>query len=407
MERELKERIVKGIPGELPRGFVFLLWGLLLIGTLAFLLGILRGDELRAWQAFLINFLFWSGISLAGVIFAAILQITNARWGRPIKRISEGMGFFLPVSFILFFVIYFGREVIFSWVAHPVPGKEKWLNIPFLFLRDGIGLFILYGLGMMFIYFSLKPDLAFVGKKEGIKEEREESHRALVVISPIILIAYAVIFSLIAFDLVMSLDPHWYSTLFGAYFFMGNLYIGLASIAVIAIILRKYMGLEEYIDIPLFHDLGKLIFAFCLISLDFFWSQFLVIWYGNLPEETSFVILRGMEMPWAPLSWSVLIFCFTLPFIIMLSRNIKRNPKTLFALSAFIVMTMWFERYILIVPSLWKGDTAPFGLIEILVTLGFFAAFALTFLFFIKRFPVLPLTDPLFLQGREQFKESI
>jgi hypothetical protein len=412
MDKELQEKMVSETIKDLPKGLLFLLWGLLFVGILVFLFGALKIDELRAWQTFLINFLFWSGISLSGVIFAAILQMTNARWGRPIKRISEGMGSFLPVSFILFLLIFLGREVIFPWAVHPIPGKEKWLSIPFLFLRDGIGLIILYGLSITFLYFSLKPDLIFVKgmgrahekgilsrmmkRWKGVKEEGEKSQKILTILTPIILIAYAVIFTLIAFDLVMSLDPHWYSTLFGGYFFMGNLYIGLASITIISILVRKYLGLEEYIDIPLLHDLGKLIFAFCLISLDFFWSQFLVIWYGNLPEETGFVILRGMEMPWAPLSWSVLVVCFILPFLIMLSKNVKRNPKTLFALCMVIVLSMWLERYVLIVPSLWKGNTAPFGLMEIFITLGFFAGFALTFLYFLKKLPIFPVTDPLF-----------
>ena len=198
----------------------------------------------------------------------------------------------------------------------------------------------------------------------------------------------------------MSLDPHWYSSLFGGYFFIGNLYLGLAGLTITAILMRKFFRLEEYITISVLHDLGNLTFAFCLLSGDFFWSQFLVIWYGNLPEETGFVITRGMELPWSTLSWGVLIICFIWPFLIMLSRKAKRNPLTLFIICAVIFSGMWLERYVLIVPSLWKGETAPFGLTEIFITLGFLASFVLTFLSFVKRIPLLPVTDPL-LQKRK------
>ncbi len=397
MGKELPKSIVSETPGNLSKKLISLLWVLVLIGVFSFLVGIFKVAPQRAWQTFLINFLFWSGISLAGVIFAAILQITNARWGRPIKRLSEGMGFFLPISFILFFFIFLGKDYIFPWVSSPVPGKEKWLNIPFLFLRDTISLIILYGLSIAFLYFSIKPDIIFIQNREksnGIREK--DYYRILTIITPVILIAYAVIFSLIAFDLVMSLDPNWYSTLFGAYFFIGNLYIGLASIAIISILIRRYLRLEEYIDINLLHDLGNLIFAFCLVTGDFFWSQFLVIWYGNLPEESGFVILRGMESPWSYLSWTVLIICFILPFLIMLIRKVKRNPKTLFALCILILIGMWIERYMLVVPSLWKDKTVPFGFMEVFITLGFFAGFSLTYLFFIRKFPIFPISDPFF-----------
>jgi hypothetical protein len=397
MDKELQERIISSIPRDIPKSLVIVLWDFVLLGLIAFLFGVFKLDPLRAWQTFLINFLFWSGISLSGIVFAATFQVTDARWGRSVKRLMEGMGFFLPVSFVLFLILFLGRDVIFPWIAHPAVGKEKWLSIPFLFSRDAVGLILLYGLSLAFLYFSLKPDLALArgGAGNSLEAKRVKSQKVLSVISPVLLIVYAVIFTLIAFDLVMSLDPHWYSSLFGGYFFIGNLYVGLASITIIAVIIRKYYELEDVITIDVLHNLGKLTLAFCLLSMDFFWSQFLVIWYGNLPEETSFIIKRGMEAPWAKISWSVLIICFIWPFLVMLSRKVKRNPKTLSALCGVIIAGMWMERYLLIVPSLWKGDTAPFGILEILITLGFFAGFVLTYLCFVKRFPLLPVTDPL------------
>ena len=395
-------------PAPLPRRLLGVLLALLTAGVVAFATGIAGANSLRAWQIFLVNFLFWSGIAQAGVVFAAILHVSNARWGGPVKRIAEAMASFLPVSFLLFLVLFFGREELFSWVSHPLPEKAAWLNAPFLFARDGIALLVLYGLSLLFLYYSLRPDLGLLqerGKQSpdalhraltagwrGIEEERRRSQRALATLSPIILILYAFVFSLIAFDLVMSLDPHWYSTLFGGYFFIGNLYLGLAAIAMVAVLTRKFLQWEAHITPSHFHDLGKLVFAFCLLWTYLGWSHYLPIWYGNLPEETGFLLVRARS-PWAPLAGTVLAACFVIPFVVLLSREVKRRAGSLFAICAVVVVGMWLERYLLVVPSVWSEDWVPFGGLEALITLGFLAAAALCYLGFARTFPLLPLAD--------------
>ncbi|MBI1987329.1 MAG: hypothetical protein HYS70_03140 [Nitrospinae bacterium] len=398
-----------------PRPLVLALWTLVVTGGVVFVMGIQGPEALRAWEAFLINFLFWSGIAQSGIVLAAILQVTDARWGRPIKRLSEGFAAFLPISLLLFPILFLGREALFPWVRTPIPAKEAWLNVPFLFARDGLGLLVLYGLSLLFLYHSLRPDVGLARQVNqgwgnglagslirgwrGTEIERERSQHAQSTLAPILLILYGIVFSLIGFDLVMSLSPKWYSTLFGAYFFISNLYLGLAALAIGIILARRYFNLQEQITSLQFHDLGKLIFAFCMITGDFFWSQFLVIWYGNLPEEVEYVIRRIYEPPWAPLAWAVLLICYLGAFVVLLSRQVKLKPASLFAISAVIVGGMWLERYVLVVPSLWPGPNAPFGWIEILILLGFVAAYVLVFLGFVRNFPLLPISDPL-LKGR-------
>ena len=221
----------------------------------------------------------------------------------------------------------------------------------------------------------------------GLEEERKRSRRVLAILLPIFLFTYATVFSLIGFDLVMALDPRWYSTLFGAYFFVSSLYLGLAAIAILAVVAQRRLGLEEQIGRKQFHDLGKLLFGFCLVTGDFFWSQFVVIWYGNIPEETTYLILRGYEMPWAPLTWTVLIVSFIIPFLFLLSRRVKESPRILLPIALVILIGMWIERYILVVPSLWHRPGLPFGWIELLITGGFLAAVALSYSAFLSAFP--------------------
>ena len=348
-------------PGRLPVAAFWLLAAIFLVGAVIFVQAIRGTNPLRAWQVFLVNFLFWSGISQSGAVFLAILQVTNAGWGQPLKGIAARVTAFLPISFLLFFLLYLGRESIFPWIGNPIPEKAIWLNFPFLFVRDGIGLAILTAGSLVLI-------LSRYGKGR--------------LFASVFLLVYVLVYSLIGFDLVMSLDPHWYSTLFGAYFFMSSLYLGLAALGVLSVLSKKYLMSEVEISPAHFHDLGKLLFAFCMLTGDFLWSQFAVIWYGNISEETEYVILRTMEMPWAPLAWWVLIGSFVVPFFVLLSRRVKENPWSHLGVASVVLIGMWFERYLLVVPSLWRGESLPLGWLELFITLGFFAAFALTYITF-------------------------
>jgi hypothetical protein len=180
------------------------------------------------------------------------------------------------------------------------------------------------------------------------------------------------------------------------YFFTGGFYSALAGLMVLAVMAVKSFRLDGFIRDGQFHDLGKLLLGFCLVTGDFFFSQFLVIWYGNLPEETRFVITRVNSLTWKPLAWTVLAICFALPFVVLLSRKAKGRPGLMLALSGVILIGMWLERFLLVAPSLWKGSDLPLGLSELLISLGFLGLMGLSLLWFIKRFPLLPLTDPLF-----------
>jgi hypothetical protein len=196
----------------------------------------------------------------------------------------------------------------------------------------------------------------------------------------------------------MSLDPHWTSTLFGAYYFIGSFYSALAMLVILTALKSSSAGLKDYISNRHFYDLGKLLLGFCLLTGDFFYSQFLVIWYGNLPEETKYVILRVRRSPWEPLAWAVLTVCFLIPFVVLLSRKVKMRPNPMILLSVLILIGMWFERFLLIAPSLWKGQTIPFGFEEVFITAGYFGGMGLTVLYFLNKFPILPVSDPLFVK---------
>lgn len=324
---------------------------LLAVGLATFVVALGLGHPVRVWQAFLLNFLFWTGIAQSGVVFAAAYEVSKGRWSDAFRRMGESLIFFLPISLVLFVaMMLFGAQSIFVWARTPVADKRLWLSVPFLGARDLLVFAGLYALSAAYVRYS----------------QRSATHRTRV-LAPVLLIAFGLGYSLIGFDLVMSLDPSWYSSLFGWYFFVSAFYAALAFMAVAAALFHHLTADET-------HDMGRLLFGFCLLTGGLFWAQWLVFWYGDLPEEIAFVIRRYYQMPYAPLAWIMTYGAFIVPLVILLSKNLKRKPKGLMAVACCILAMLWLERYIWIVPSISTGDSAPL-LIEVLITAGFAGGF--------------------------------
>ena len=391
---------------------------LIAFGAIVFLYGTLGGNASRTWHAYLVNYLFWFSLAFGIVLYGAVMNMTTADWARPTKRLAEAFGPFLPLSVPMLWVLYFGREDIFTWIREPVPEKSFWLNMWSLFIRNSIGLILLSGLALALIYYSVKGD-SRIGppsgedlKKEKIDETIQKrkdlpAWRAQVFLSPVLAVLYGIVLSSVGIDLAMSLDPHWYSTLFGAYYFLNSFYIGLAALAIFSALSMNTLGLKALVKPYYFHDLGKILFGFCMLSGYFFYAQFIVIWYGNLPEETQYLIQRFRYSPWENLAYVILIITFLFPIFILLFRRIKLSPLLLSAVSAIILIGYWLERFILVAPTYWKGEGLPIGIPEVGIAAGFFGLIALSITLFLRRFPILPISDPLFLKylKREQDKK--
>ncbi len=367
---------------------------LVAVGAIAFFMGVNGSQPLRTWQAYLFNYLYWTSISSGGVLFVAVLNMTSAVWARPIKRLAEGLAAFLPVSFLLFWVLYPAREQVFPWAAHPPPEKAAWLSLPFLFARDGAAHLLLTLVALALVFTSVRADRAW--RTGATPAVTDRGWRTQVVLSPILGITYAFVLSLLAVDLVMTLDPVWYSTMFPGYFFVGAFYMAVAALYLVVLLYAGPLGIDEFLHPREYHDLGKLTMAFCLFTGYVYYAQFLVIWYGNLPDETSHIITRVKLEPWAKLSWAVLFMIFVIPFATLLSRRVKLLKVPMVVLTVMILVGMWLERFLLVVPSLWKEGGIPIGITEILVGLGFLGLVSLCFFLFLMGAPLLPVSDPLF-----------
>jgi hypothetical protein len=386
------------------------------VGAVALVGGMLT-DEPRAWNVLLVNFLFWSGLGHAGVAFSAMFQATSARWARPLKRVAEGTIAFLPVSAVMLFILLAGVSAWAPWMHEPNAARQAWLNAPAFIVRQVLGFLALGTLSLAYVHASIRPDVGQLhetgrpvspglarvsGNWRGIETERQVSQRRQARLSPALLIIYCCVLSLEAFDFVMSLDPDWYSTLAGGYFFVGNLYIGVAFLAIAAVWMGSRPEMDGYVGRGQMYDMGRLLLGFCMLWAYLFWSQYLVIWYGDLPEETAFVAHRTIDAPWAPLAWMVLGTAFVIPFLMLLSRELKQHRFGLSIVAAIALVGMWFERFILVGPSLWKGDQLPIGPMEILVTAGVAALFALCYTGFLQRVPLLPTADPLLVRAQAE-----
>mgnify|MGYP003575268248 FL=1 len=355
------------------------------LGIVAFLYGITQGQPLRTWSIYLINLLFWSSLAITGPAIAGMIQVTEGRWSPTIKRIALTTAGFLPVSFVLFLVLFAGRAVLYPWVSHPLPNKAAWLNVPFMSLRIGIGVLVLYWVAMRY------TKAVFAADQAGIPAE--VGNDRLMRLSSIMLILYVVVLSLWGFDLIMSLDPIWYSGLLGGYYVVSSMYTGFGLVTYLT--LRYNQAGVTAVAPKAIQDVTKLTFSLSIVWMYFFFSQYLIIWYGNVPNETRFFVLGFLQQPWGRLAWAIFIVGWLIPFSYLLKRLTGRPPTRHKVLTVILWMgwiAIFFERVLVVSVSL-KQTAIPHGIIEVLVTLGFFALFMLSRTWFLARYkPVLDLS---------------
>jgi len=398
---------------------------LFLVGLAAFVVTLTR-DPLQAWRAYLVNWLYFTSLAMGAVIVVVASTVTKARWNWSVKRVGLAFAAFLPVSFLLFLPLLGIMDWFFPWVeamaTDPVvQNKQAWLNLPFLTVRNVLGLLVLFGVSLYFVYLTVRPDLGLVEDEEGSDDtgrskwrerltrgwrgqEQEEvrSHRLLARLAPAVALVYAVILSMISYDWIMSLEPHWYSTLFGGWFFMGAFWGGAALTAVATLWLKRSDSvLDDHMGPQQLHDLGKLCFAFCVFWAYLFWSQYLVIWYGKLPWEQAWIVHRSNET-WGGMGVLVVLLCFVVPFMGLIGRTPKLKPRILGIFTGVILVGLWLERYMMVVPSVHEGGPI-ITVWEPLIGLMFLGLFLASFRWFLSTFPVIqiwqPLVDPEMLEA--------
>ncbi len=365
-----------------PHPFLILL---AVLGIVAFLYGVTRPEPARVWGIYLVNLLFWSSFAITGPAVAGMIQVTEGRWSPSIKRIALTTAGFLPVSLVLFVVLFFGRATLYPWVTEPIPVKAAWLNVPFMALRIGLGSLLLYWVAMRLVKAILVEDQPGQDTQAAI----DRRYR----LSAVLLVLYMIVLSLWGFDLLMSLDPRWYSGLFGGYYVVTSMYPGFGLVTYLTIRSNE-RGLTHVAPTAI-QDVAKLTFALSVFWMYFFFSQYLVIWYGNVPVETRYLARRFFNQPWGGIAWAIFIIGWLIPFSYLLKRLTGRPPERhqVFKVILFFGwIAIFFERMLLVFPALLRDNTLPIGPVEVLVTLGFFALFVLSRNWFLVRYrPILNL----------------
>ena len=382
------------------RGLFGLCVALGLIGVCGFIAGVLS-DPQRAWTALVWNWSLWSGIAVGGAAVVAAASTAYGQWLRPMRRVAEGLTAFLPVSYVIMLVMLFGIDSVYEWVEEPPAAKAVWLDPTFFGIRQVVALAILYGMALTLVYWSIRPDLGRLREQVSgwrrslydsltrgwrgldVEVERAETKRAW--LAPAYALVYAVFVTIWAWDWLMSIDPHWFSTLFPAWIFMTYFLGALGMTAILTCHLRTYRSFREAIPTRYLHDLGKMVFAFTVFWTYLFFAQYLVIWYGRLPEETMFVKLRLFET-YEPVAVATLACVFLIPFLGLLGARPKRTPTLLTGFSAISLFGLWCFHLLLVAPSPFP-DFIALGWIEALVAVGMAGTFLACFLVFARAFP--------------------
>ena len=404
---------LKTISGRIPMLWLAVWLAAVAVGAVGFMTTV-GGDAQRAWMSVWSNFLFWTAISMAGVVFGAVLQVAKGHWGKKFRRLAEAAGAFLPISFALFFTLRLGAEHVFPWIG-PVETSHlnrDWLTLEGVFLRNGVLLAVLYLLAFVWLFYSIRADAPLVAAENrgwrkavvslfarrwrGDDVEVERCRSRIGRLSAVLILSWAIVFSLLSFDFGMSLTPGFMSMVWGPYYFIGG---WLCMLALVAIVAHRTNGRAGGIQLwgkYDFHDLGKLTFAFVAFWTYLWFAQYLVIWYGNIPREANFFMPRSTgAFGW--MFWLQMVLIFALPFPFLLGRSPKMSSRWLAFVGSLILLGFWVERWNMVAPSIWHGEGLPLGVPEAMISVGFLGLFALAYSAYSTTFPKVPMRETIAL----------
>jgi hypothetical protein len=427
----------KANPGSLPQPLTTIAAVLAGIGVVAFLVG-LSSDAQSAWLAFQSNFIFTTMLGCAGLTLASIYAIVDAKWCGPYRRFAEGLAAWVPISFVLTLIGILGGPYLFEWIHAPAEGKEVWLNPTRLYTTDVAIMGVMAILSVLFLRASTRPTLKNLAEQgqgfarnmaqkwtagwKGDEEEREIAKKRTAKLGAWVCIVFGVGVSLFNFDQVMSMEQMWYSNLFGAFVCWGGILSAVAASTLLGVLYKDQPGFKGQITEARMHDIGKMLFGFSIFWMYLFWSQYLVIYYGNLPEETfflrdrlgpQFMIDKGYTEHAFALSWNLWDFqwarlamgygwismivwacCWIIPFWVLLGERPKKTTWIVGPVAAIVLFGLWMERNLLVWPSVVKNDMTSFlGLIPLCIGAGFLGAYVLVFLFYSRIFPSLAVAE--------------
>jgi hypothetical protein len=339
--------------------------------------------------SWLVSFLFFLSLALGGLFFVLIMYAAQGGWGIVLRRIGETIFSTIPVMAALFVPLLFGLHDLYEW-SHAdaadhdalLAWKAPYLNVPFFLIRAALFFGIWSFIAILYYRGSRSQDAT--GDHKVSARLRKFAGPAIIVL--------ALTQTFASIDWIMSLTPHWYSTMFGVYFFAGSWVGFIALLSVVVPAMRGAGLLDTVISPEHLHDIGKFLFAFTAFWAYIAFSQFFLMWYGNMPEETIFYKAR-MEGSWLTVSLILLFGHFFAPFFYLMGRSVKRNGATLAVGGAWILAMHFLDLYWQVMPTLHPEGFSPSVLdVAALVTVG--GCFVAAASWLMRRQALVPLRDP-------------
>jgi hypothetical protein len=406
--RSTRERLIARSVSGTYGTFLGIGAGLAILGIILAWRGAATGASDRVWQLIHVNYLFFTSLAFGSVALAAVHKVARARWSGVILRFAEAAVGFLPLSLVILVLIFtFGYDAVYGPMHEQLhtlsPGKALWLSKGFMFGRMFVGTLVLTWIGWRLVRYDMLPDVflvrgAVAGGRRSLYEkwtrQFDGSEGAIaatdVLVSKwaaIYVVIYAIVMTIMAFDGIMALQPHWYSNLFGGYYFMGAFLAAHMLLALLMMYGARHLDIGDLVSPKQRHDLGKLAFGFTVFWGYLMWAQFLVIWYGNMPEETGFVFAR-LWGHWLIIGKLVFIGIFLIPFIGLLGVAPKKQPVTLGLFATVSLVAFWLERYLLVSPSVSPLPGPAFGVPDLAGTFLIAGLFLVTYALFARTFPM-------------------
>ena len=345
-------------------------------------------DPDQFYRSYLIGFLFWNGVALGSLAIALLHQLSGGAWGIVIRRILESATRTFPVTLVFFLPIAFGVRSLYVW-SRPaamaadriLQHKAAYLNVPFF-------------LGRAALYFAIWLTVSYFFNKWSLEQDRtgEESWMSkMEVLGGPGLLLYGATVTFSSIDWVMSLDPHWYSTIWGILFLGGQGVSALAFVIAVIVVVGARPPMSEVITEKHLRDLGTLLFAFIMLWAYFNFSQFLLIWAGNLPSEIPFYY-RRLQGGWMWVGLTLVVFHFVLPFLLLLSREFKRNPKFMGVVAVWVICMRIVDLFWLSAPAAGQGFHVHW--LDVAAPVGLGGIWVAAFFWQLKQRPLLPFNDP-------------
>ncbi|WP_346862163.1 hypothetical protein [uncultured Draconibacterium sp.] len=366
--------------------FKMVSYAFIAIGVISFAVGFIFDAE-RTWANYLLNNYYFVSLAIGAAFFGAIQYITQSGWSAGFKRIPEAMVAWLPFAAIFFVILYFGMHSIFEWTHqeevqhdHLLQFKSPYLNVPFFFARVVAFFAAWIIMSKLLRKISLKEDE--VGGMEYF--EKSEFY------SKIFIFIIAFTFSLFSVDMLMSLEPHWFSTLFAGKSFIAALLHASSIIALIVIVLSR-MGKLQILNRSHLHDFTRYIFMTSIVWGYFNFAEYMLIWYGNIPEETTWFVHRSHGV-YQVLFFVNIVLNWAVPFFILMPRKSSRSKLIMFPVILILIIGQYTELYYIIWPA--TVHEAKFGLLEIGTFIGYLGFFSLVVATTLAKASLVPKNHP-------------